>query len=328
MPTRTPISTHTRVLSSLLALAALLLLTACNGINTQSWWAPAPPATGQSAVPQQPETSDTPIQSSTAPLQSSDTPLQPSDIPVQATPTSTPSQSASGSDGTTLNIVNTVRVTIPEGYTFYQTAALLETKGVCSAEAFFAAAQSYEVKSFAIKNDPDRAYKMEGYLFPDTYEFYRNANPTDVLVKLLNNYYQKSGLPDDDTLILASLIEHEARSLEHRKKVSAVFRNRLAIHMKLDADCTIHYVEKHIKPNPLVSDPGRYAALYNTYKCAALPAGPICSPGRTSIEAAMHPDPDMEGYYYYFFGNDNTNHYSKTYAEHEAQMAEYGVNYG
>jgi UPF0755 protein len=218
-------------------------------------------------------------------------------------------------------------VTIPEGYTFYQVAALLETKGVCSAQAFYAAAQSYSVNSFTVRSDPNRCYKMEGYLFPDTYEFFRNAQAKDVLVKILNNYYQKSGLPGDDTLILASLIEREARSAEHQAKVSAVFHNRLAKGMKLEADCTILYVEQHIKPNALVSDPGRFAALYNTYKCAALPAGPICSPGRAAIAAAKNPAAGMEGYYYYFFGNDNTNHYSKTLEEHEAQMQQYGVQY-
>ncbi len=245
-----------------------------------------------------------------------------------AQPTQAPPRSGTAAQtGSVENISKTVMVTIPEGYTFYQVAALLETKGVCSVKAFFDAAQGYEVKSFNIKNDPDRCYKMEGYLFPDSYEFYRNANPTDVLIKILNNYYQKSGLPGDDTLILASLIEHEARSAEHRAKVSAVFHNRLAKGMRLEADCTIFYVEKHIKPNPLVSDPGRFAALYNTYKCAALPAGPICNPSRSAINAAKNPAAGMEDYYYYFFGNDNTNHYSKTYEEHQAQMKQYGVQY-
>ena len=334
--------TRNRILPLLLAIAALLsMLTACNGISTETWWTPAgsQSAGTRSFVPQTPERSYTPGESSYTQPESSDIPVQGtldsnrSDGILGVIPTSAPSTTQGAVNTTTesdslQNISTTVTVTIPEGYTFYQIAALLEMKGVCSAQAFYDAAQAYEVKSFTIKNDPNRAYKMEGYLFPDTYEFYRNGNPTDVLVKILNNYYQKSGLPDDKTLILASIIEHEARSLEHRKKVSAVFHNRMAINMKLDADCTINYVEKHIKPNPLVSDSGRYAALYNTYKFVGLPAGPICSPGKTSIEAARNPATDMDGYYYYFFGNDNTNHYSRTYEEHQAQMKIYGVNYG
>jgi UPF0755 protein len=108
--------------------------------------------------------------------------------------------------------------------------------------------------------------------------------------------------------------------------VASVFRNRLAAGMRLEADSTITYVEQHIKPNALVSDPGAYAALYNTYKCKALPAGPICNPGRKAIQATLNPaDTD---YLFFFFGNDNTNHYSKTYEEHQALMAQYGVQSG
>lgn len=236
---------------------------------------------------------------------------------------SAPKPSSSASQVTTVPPLQVVSVSIPEGFTFYQAAQRLEASGVCSAKAFYDAAQSYQVQSFAAPFSPDSCYHYEGYLFPDTYEFYLGDDPEAVLRKMLNNYAAKSGLPDYDTLILASIIERETRSSEHMAMVSSVFHNRLDQNMRLQADATIAYVEKHIKPNPLVRNPGQYAERYNTYKCAALPVGPICNPSRRAIEAALHPS--RSDYLYYFFGKDSTNHYSVTYEEHEAAMARYGV---
>jgi UPF0755 protein len=179
------------------------------------------------------------------------------------------------------------------------------------------------VQSFAAPAGQGVCYRYEGYLFPDTFEFYQGDDPEAALRKLLNNYAGKSGLPSYETLILASVIERETRSSEHMAMVSSVLHNRLEQGMKLQADATILYVENHIKKDALVSDPGQYAERYNTYKCAALPAGPICSPGRRAILAAQNPA--QSGYLYYFFGNDNTNHYSVTYEEHKAAMEKYGV---
>lgn len=99
-----------------------------------------------------------------------------------------------------------VKVTIPEGYSFMQIANTLEKKGVCTAKAFYNAAQSYQVKSFTIPSSSDRCFKLEGYLFPDTYEFYKNDDPEDVIRKMLNNYRAKSGMPTDRQLIIASII--------------------------------------------------------------------------------------------------------------------------
>ena len=89
----------------------------------------------------------------------------------------------------------TVSVTVPEGYTFMQVAQLLEEKGICSAKDFYDAAQSYTVKSFTIPESSDRVFKLEGYLYPDTYEFYKPDKPTNVIIKMLNNYAAKSGMP-------------------------------------------------------------------------------------------------------------------------------------
>lgn len=253
---------------------------------------------------------------------------QVSETPTQDTSSAqseTTAQSSSSPQVVSQPVQEIVTVTIPEGYTFMQIAQTLEEAGVCTAEEFYQAAQSYTVQSFTVPEDSNRCFKMEGYLFPDTYEFYTNDDPVDVLRKMLNNYAAKSGMPSDETLIIASIVEREARSSEEMAKVASVFYNRLEQGWKLEADPTREYVNDYITGNPLVADQSPYAALYNTYKCAGLPAGPICCPGAAAIAAAMNPaDTD---YLYFFFGNDNQNHYSTTLEEHTAAMEQYGVQY-
>lgn len=220
-----------------------------------------------------------------------------------------------------------VTVTIPEGYTFMEIARLLEQKGVCSVADFYAVCQSYTPQSFTIPISEDRCFRMEGYLFPDTYRFYVNDDPKTVLVRMLNNYRAKVGDLSDDTLILASIIECEARSDKHMKLVSSVFHNRLdnpSEFLYLNADPTRDYVNEFITGNPLVANQAKYAPLYNTCgKRIGLPAGPICSPGLRAIRAAQEPTPSP--YYYFFYGQDFDNHYSETLEEHEQKMQEIGV---
>lgn len=221
--------------------------------------------------------------------------------------------------------VETVRVTIPEGYTVAQIAQTLEKNGVCSAKEFVSVSQSYSPKSFSVPSDSNRAFKMEGYLFPDTYEFYVDDDPEDVLIKLLNNYNAKAGGLSSQQLIVASIVEKESRSAENAALVASVIYNRLNAGMKLEMDPTRDYINNYVTNSPYLSSTGKYAALYNTYKCSGLPAGPICNPGSRAIQAALNPaDSD---YLYFFFGNDNQNHYSKTYEEHQAAMEKYGVQY-
>ncbi|HIU32207.1 MAG TPA: endolytic transglycosylase MltG [Candidatus Caccousia avistercoris] len=220
----------------------------------------------------------------------------------------------------------TVTVTIPEGFTFLQIAQRLEASGVCSAQEFYETAQSYAPSSFTVPENPDRAYKMEGYLFPDTYEFYKDADPQQVLVRMLNNYREKAEGLTDEQLVIASIIERESRTEEAAALVSSVIYNRLEAGMPLQMDATREYVNQAISDSPLLSSSEGYAERYNTYKCPALPAGPICCPGLRAMEAARNPA--ESGYLYFFFGSDNQNHYSVTLEEHQAQMEQYGVQYG
>lgn len=228
---------------------------------------------------------------------------------------------------TTTMVEREVAVTIPEGYSFMQIARLLEQKGVCTAEDFYKECQTYTPQSFSIPIDENRCFRMEGYLFPDTYRFYINDNPRNVLIKMLNNFRNKVGDVSDETMILASIIEREARSEKHMKLVSSVFHNRLnnsKEFLYLNADPTRDYVNKYITDNPLVSNQSKYAPLYNTCgKRIGLPVGPICCPGLQAIRAAL--EPTESPYYYFFYGKDYENHYSVTLEEHEQKMAEIGV---
>lgn len=221
--------------------------------------------------------------------------------------------------------VETVRVTIPEGYTVAQIAQRLEENGVCSASEFVAVSQSYTPQSFSVPSDSNRAFKMEGYLFPDTYEFYVDDDPQDVLIKMLNNYNTKAGGLSSQQLIVASIVEKESRSAENAALVASVIYNRLEAGMKLEMDPTREYINNYVTSSPYLSNTGKFAALYNTYKCSGLPAGPICNPGSRAIQAAQNPA--STEYLYFFFGNDDQNHYSKTYEEHQAAMEKYGVQY-
>ena len=224
-----------------------------------------------------------------------------------------------------------VFVTIPEGMGVLELAGLLEEKGVCKAADVLELCKSRDFDGdfellAQIPAESERPYHLEGYLFPATYEFQTNSDPTDVLITMLNAYRANAGDLTDEQLIVASIVERESRSEENAALVASVIYNRLEAGMPLQMDSTREYVNASITDSPYLTDTERFAALYNTYKCEALPAGPICCPGTRAMNAALHPA-DTE-YYYFFFGNDDQNHYSSTLEEHEALMAEYGVQFG
>jgi UPF0755 protein len=233
-----------------------------------------------------------------------------------------------------------VLVTIPEGFNFFQIARRLEERGVVSAAEFFRAAQSFQVQSFDTPFSPQAAFNLEGFLFPDTYEFFIDHDANDVLRIILNNYAARAlpmmqdtprnqrhnNLSDYDILILASIIEREARSDEHMVMVSSVFHNRIAIDMMMQSCPTRDYARDVIMPSTWFGgDIAQWRPLYDTYQ-RRFPIGPICNPGARAIYAALNPT--ESNYLFFFFGMDNNNHYSRTYAEHNAAMARVGVNFG
>ena len=208
----------------------------------------------------------------------------------------------------------TVKVTIPEGYNIVQIAKKLEANGVCSATDFINTAQTYDFSYYPLVGSMPkkqyRAFKLEGYLFPDTYEFYKNMKPQDAVGKFLRgskavlaNYPSsaKNLKNMDEILTLASIIEKEAKTNTDKKRVSAVLHNRLAQGMKLQVDATPVYLRSYIRDNVgkyknLNSSYTAYCNAYNTYNsaCKGLPAGPICNPGRSSINAAINPSTEAE----------------------------------
>ncbi len=229
------------------------------------------------------------------------------------------------------NISNTVKVTIPEGYSVAQVFNLLVKKGVCPNTAgLYDALNNYDYSKYTLVNEivknKNRCFRLEGYLFPDTYEFYRLSKPEDAIGKFLRNTESKITAQDrekaeslgysmDEILTIASLIEKEAGNSEQKVMISSVIHNRLNDNMKLQLDASIFYVERYIKPY-ITGDINRYNSYYNTYKCSALPAGPICNPGKTSIQAALNPaDTD----YLYFYSDENGKYYyASTYEEIQA----------
>lgn len=219
----------------------------------------------------------------------------------------------------------TVRVRITEGMAAEQIGDLLEKNGVCTKAGFLDAVNNYDFSYYPLVSQipaaQNRRYKLEGYLFPDTYEFFRGAKPQDAVGVLLRgaesrigSQYTYSGMSTYQIVTLASIIEKEAQSAVDMQKVSAVFHNRLKQNMKLQADPTIDYVEKYIGTN---KDP--YRAAYNTYKCAALPVGPICNPGARALYAAAHP---ADVSYLYFCADTVTGqiYYADTLEEHNENL--------
>lgn len=228
----------------------------------------------------------------------------------------------------------TVTLTFPEGYTVNQIAEKLEKYEVCSQTAFFATVRdvdfSTEYSFIAQIDNKDKRYQvLEGYLYPDTYEFYIGENASSVIRKFLDNFknkwtdeYQaqadKIGMSIDDVITLASIIEKEAYGADQMPLVSSVFHNRLnksGIYPTLGSDATKEYVSEYISKSVTNSaELSGYQKNYDTYKCAGLPVGAICNPGNDAIKAALFPA--NTGYYYFLHDNDKKIYLAATDSEH------------
>lgn len=234
----------------------------------------------------------------------------------------------------------TVKVTIPEGYTLVRISWLLEDKGLCTSEEFIEAAQTYkewlDVSKYPFLQDlgsaPNVCFYLEGYFFPLTYEIPSGADAKEIIQMFLNGTKQKfnesfmakvrqSGFNLHEILTMASLIEKEAYSNEQRVLVSSVLHNRLKAGMKFQCDPTINYCTGVIEPiYPDKIDYFKY--YYNTNRCSGLMAGPICNPGMASIEAAI--SPAQTDYLFFIIGTVEPyeSYFSSTYEEHSKYWAE------
>ena len=159
----------------------------------------------------------------------------------------------------------------------------------------------------------------EGYLFPDTYRFPLDIKPQEVREMMIENFNKKTSQYNinSQTIILASIVEREAKFDEDRPKIAGVYLNRLEQNMKLEADPTVQYAKGSWDPIT-AADYKSVISPYNTYLYAGLPPGPICNPGLKSIEAVLYPQKD--GYLYFFHKEDGHAVYSKTQEEHEANL--------
>lgn len=227
-------------------------------------------------------------------------------------------------------IKDTVKVTFYEGMTIREIGDRLEENKVCTKEDFINALDTgtydYDFVS-RIPADENRFRKFEGYLFPDTYEFYVGMDPQSVVKKFLTNFQNKlsddlnaqiknSGMSLDQVITLASIIQEEASAEEEMGKVSSVFHNRMdspETFPKLQSDVTIFYVEKDIKPFLNEQNQALYDS-YNTYVCKGLPVAPVSNPGLAAIEAALNPE--NTDFYFFLTDINGKYYYAKTAQEH------------
>lgn len=233
----------------------------------------------------------------------------------------------------------TVWVTFTEGMTVDQMADLLEENGVCDADDFREEVMSgadygYDFEQ-EMSTSSDIYYPLEGYLFPDTYEFYTNETPANVITRMLQNFQNKidtvqdqmaeMGLTQHQTITLASIIQSEASGdPANMALVSSVYWNRLndpENFPMLQSDPTRNYANSTILMTGQSSTYQQKAAAYDTYQCTGLPAGPICNPGMDAILAAL--SPETTAYYYFISDSDGNFFFAETLEQHEANIANY-----
>lgn len=235
-------------------------------------------------------------------------------------------------------------VLIPEGYTCRQIFAMLEEKRICTAQDLAAYAASGELKDYWFLENVERGqgYCLEGFLFPDTYDFYKNSTPREVLEKLLDNFERRfdeemqaqietlnanvtgGGYGVREVAIVASMIEKEAAAPSEAPAIAGVIYNRLfrwdGTPAYLNIDASIVYALDG--KTDLTREDLQVDSPYNTYTHTGLTPTPISNPGLSSLRAALNPE--NHNYYYYVLNPETGMHtFSTTYEEHSANVAAY-----
>ncbi len=235
----------------------------------------------------------------------------------------------------------TVSLTFPEGWTIEQMAEKLEANDVCTASSFISTLQNVDFSDEYnfVKAIPDKEKRfrvLEGYMYPDTYEFYVGENASSVVRRFLNNFqskwtedYQKKadelGMSVDEIIIFASVLQEEAATAEQMPTIASVLYNRLErpdAFPLLQCDSTEDYLKKTIKPalSSSVEDTQKYTEYrdnYDTYSeaCHGLPVGAIANPGNDAINAALNPEDTS--YLYFRHDKEGGVYYASSFAEHE-----------
>lgn len=225
------------------------------------------------------------------------------------------------------------RFTIPEGYNLKQIAKKLSEDGLVDETEFMYQLKSGDFNYRFLSDLTKEENWLEGFLFPDTYEIFIDSSETDIINKMLSGfdavftdaYYEKAkemGLSVKEVVTIASLIEEETKSAEERALVSSVIYNRLDIDMNLSFCSTVLYALGVQKPRLLYKDL-EVNSPYNTYKNPGLPPGPISSPGKASIDAALHPD--KTDYLFFVLKGDGSGKHN--FAENENDFFNYKEDY-
>lgn len=239
-------------------------------------------------------------------------------------------------------------VVVPEGFTMFDIARAVEAAGLGPAQDFLKVAQS---DTTLIADIAPHAASLEGYLFPDTYQFSRMMTMREMAAAMVKQFREvgrqiglisptaggelvvgkkSSSMPEvvadtdiERTVIMASIIEKETAVAEERPLVASVYYNRLTKNIALDADPSIIYAEllAGTYTGALHHDDMQFPSRYNTYKYPGLPPGPIGNPGQSALEAAMHP---AQSDYYYFVADAQGHHrFAQTIEEHNKNVAAY-----
>lgn len=220
---------------------------------------------------------------------------------------------------------DTVRVVFPEGYTIAQIAKRLDEKGITDEKAFLRVATQSQVLEIWNYDFPKPVGSLEGYLFPDTYDFLPNSSPEKVLDQMLSNFSKRFVRPYrqqmeqhkheiHELVTIASLIEREARVAQDRPRIAGVIENRLTRNMPLQIDASVIYALGRHKTRVLYRDL-QVDSPYNTYRNRGLPPGPIANPGKESLEAALIPE--SHDYLYYVAQHDGSHIFTRSYGEHQ-----------
>jgi len=231
-------------------------------------------------------------------------------------------------------------VTIPEGFTMFDIAKAMEEAGLGSAADFLHVA---ETRTNLVADIAPGAQSLEGYLFPNTYQFTRTQSLEEMAGMMVQQFRQvaheiglissQTNPPGSNTpgsnadipkiVTMASIIEKETAAPEERPRVASVYYNRLARGMALDADPSVIYAEQltGTYQGSLHHADLAVKSPYNTYRFPGLPPGPIANPGRTALEAALHPDDTK---LLYFVSDGNGHHrFASTLEEHDRNVTAY-----
>lgn len=230
---------------------------------------------------------------------------------------------------------DTIKLSFPEGWTVQQIFEKLEKNDVCDTNKLYSAIRS---SSFTydfyteLTSDDKRYLKLEGYLFPDTYDFYVDADTNYVIKKFLDNFEskwtdeykaraEKLGYTTDEIITIASIIQKEAANAEQMKTISSVIHNRLkdaANYPTLGCDSTAIYISNYVTPVVGEATGLLYYNNYDTSAVRGLPPGPICNPGMDAIKAALYPEQTD----YFFFAHDNNGriYLSSTFNGHKNNL--------